>query len=190
MGRVTSSESNNQRSDYKLSDSSGGSILAREYINVSLTDINIYSVGFGRILFSYSWTTGRLDSELSSADRFEKYQIHQKSWKNQILSLCRIASLLLCLSLPRLSRVCVYSQRLPGTLFIFGQDEDIEQPPLISEGSYVRVYGTLKSFQGSPHVVISRISEIKDPNEITMHLLEMTHTYLRMKNVSLSVCCL
>lgn len=95
VGRVTSSESNNQRSDYKLSDSSGGSILAREYIN----------------------------------------------------------------------------------------DEDIEQPPLISEGSYVRVYGTLKSFQGSPHVVISRISEIKDPNEITMHLLEMTHTYLRMKNI-------
>ena len=69
-------------------------------------------------------------------------------------------------------------------MFYFKQDEDVEQPPLIAPGSYVRVYGTLKSFQGSPHIVINRIHEIKDPNEITMHLLEMTHTYLRMKNVS------
>ena len=64
------------------------------------------------------------------------------------------------------------------------QDEDVEPPQLISQGSYVRVYGTLKSFQGAPHIVINRIERMKDPNEITMHLVEMTHTYLKMKHVS------
>ena len=33
---MITSEANNQRSDYKLADSSGGSLLAREYISVSI----------------------------------------------------------------------------------------------------------------------------------------------------------
>ncbi|XP_067931427.1 replication protein A 32 kDa subunit-like isoform X2 [Watersipora subatra] len=63
------------------------------------------------------------------------------------------------------------------------QDEDNIQPEMIPEGTYVTVYGTVKSFQGSPHLIISRIARLKDPNEITMHLLEMTHTYIKMTEV-------
>ncbi|XP_067931426.1 replication protein A 32 kDa subunit-like isoform X1 [Watersipora subatra] len=95
LGKVLTCEMNNQRCDYKLADSSGATILAREYIN----------------------------------------------------------------------------------------DEDNIQPEMIPEGTYVTVYGTVKSFQGSPHLIISRIARLKDPNEITMHLLEMTHTYIKMTEV-------
>ncbi|KAF6031300.1 RPA2 [Bugula neritina] len=61
------------------------------------------------------------------------------------------------------------------------QDEDATQPQPISQGEYVRVFGTVKSFQGSANIVINRIMSMNDPNEITMHLLEMSHTYLKMK---------
>ena len=58
------------------------------------------------------------------------------------------------------------------------------QPELITEGSYVRVFGNLKSFQGNPHIIISRISKVKDPNDITTHLLETTYTFLKMTKVA------
>lgn len=43
----------------------------------------------------------------------------------------------------------------------------------LTEGSYVRVFGHLRAFQGKKMVVAINIRPVADPNEITFHLLEV-----------------
>jgi len=72
--------------------------------------------------------------------------------------------------------------------FLLQNDDDDLMPEMIKEGTMVRVYGTLKTFQGKQQITIARIHPIEDPNEITTHLLELTYSYLRAKKVSLCAC--
>jgi hypothetical protein len=42
-------------------------------------------------------------------------------------------------------------------------------------GSYVRVYGNLRSFQGKTNVVAFSVRPVTDFNEVTYHSLEVSH---------------
>lgn len=48
----------------------------------------------------------------------------------------------------------------------------------IEKGMYIRVFGNLRSFQGSKNIVAFTIRPITDFNEITYHLLETTFVHL------------
>ncbi len=46
------------------------------------------------------------------------------------------------------------------------------------EGSYVRVFGNLRSFNGKRHFAGFKVQPINDFNEVTHHLLEIIYVHL------------
>lgn len=66
-------------------------------------------------------------------------------------------------------------------------DENAEEASVapVAEGSYVRVYGNLRSFQGKTNVVAFSVRPVTDFNEVTYHSLEAIFVHLgRVKAMS------
>jgi replication factor A2 len=62
----------------------------------------------------------------------------------------------------------------------------------LRENTYVRVYGTVRSFGGKRNVTAFKMVPVMDMNEVTYHMLEVTHSHLALskqmnQNVSLCV---
>ncbi|KAK0629727.1 hypothetical protein B0T17DRAFT_506250 [Bombardia bombarda] len=57
-------------------------------------------------------------------------------------------------------------------------DDDNNADPKFAPGTYVRVWGRLKSFNGKKHVGAHFIRAIDDFNEVNYHLLEATYSHL------------
>ena len=60
-------------------------------------------------------------------------------------------------------------------------DKDIAECTL---NSYVRIYGHLREQNEKTHVLIAKIFPLLNLNELTSHLLEVTHMLLKMQQIS------
>ena len=58
---------------------------------------------------------------------------------------------------------------------------------IFSEGSWVRVYGSLKALANNKSVTVSALRKIVDYNEVTFHFLEAMSTHLFLTKPSLFV---
>jgi len=56
--------------------------------------------------------------------------------------------------------------------------EDSVDATVIPENTYVKVSGNLRSFQNNRSVVLFSIRQLKDPNEITSHMLEVVQAHM------------
>lgn len=62
-------------------------------------------------------------------------------------------------------------------------DESVPEPERIAafrENTYVRVYGTVRSFGGKRNVTAFKMVPVMDMNEVTYHMLEVTHSHLAL----------
>ncbi|XP_022911692.1 replication protein A 32 kDa subunit [Onthophagus taurus] len=55
--------------------------------------------------------------------------------------------------------------------------------PIVKEGCYIRVYGSIRKQEGRIKLMILRMFPVDDLNEITTHLLEVIHTRLEAENL-------
>ncbi|GAU87296.1 hypothetical protein RvY_00174 [Ramazzottius varieornatus] len=63
--------------------------------------------------------------------------------------------------------------------------EDLQnQLSTVEVSKYVRVFGSLKTFQNTVNVVAFAIIEIQDMNEISMHILEVVHSHAVLRKMS------
>lgn len=51
---------------------------------------------------------------------------------------------------------------------------------LFRENSCVRVFGSLREYEGRKHILLFSISTLQDWNEQTNHLLEVVYTHLQI----------
>ncbi|XP_017784903.1 PREDICTED: replication protein A 32 kDa subunit [Nicrophorus vespilloides] len=63
-------------------------------------------------------------------------------------------------------------------------ETDNDKLPTVLEGRYVQIYGTLRSINGEKSVMIFNLSQVKNINMITTHLLEMIHVRLVAEKMS------
>ena len=54
---------------------------------------------------------------------------------------------------------------------------DSEKTQIMRENTYVRVYGSIRSFGGKRTVVAFKMTPLTDMNELTYHLLETIHSH-------------
>ena len=56
--------------------------------------------------------------------------------------------------------------------------------------SYVKVYGTIRSLEGSTKLMLFHIDEVKNMDEMTYHLLDCIHNFCKMtkQDKSATVC--
>nr|CAD7200408.1 unnamed protein product [Timema douglasi] len=62
-------------------------------------------------------------------------------------------------------------------------DSDEDSPVAVMESNYYRVYGSLRSQAGKRHVTLFKILPLTDLNELTSHILEVTHCTLKSEQM-------
>lgn len=84
---------------------------------------------------------------------------------------------------------------LLGIIFVYAiyiwLQESVPEPERIAalrENTYVRVYGTVRSFGGKRNVTAFKMVPVMDMNEVTYHMLEVTHSHLALSKHAASVC--
>lgn len=84
---------------------------------------------------------------------------------------------------------------LLGIIFVYAiyiwLQESVPEPERIAalrENTYVRVYGTVRSFGGKRNVTAFKMVPVMDMNEVTYHILEVTHSHLALSKHAASVC--
>lgn len=76
-------------------------------------------------------------------------------------------------------------------VFYIWLQESVPEPERIAalrENTYVRVYGTVRSFGGKRNVTAFKMVPVMDMNEVTYHMLEVTHSHLALSKHVASVC--
>ncbi|XP_048762748.2 replication protein A 32 kDa subunit-A-like [Ostrea edulis] len=63
---------------------------------------------------------------------------------------------------------------------------ETERIAALRENTYVRVYGTVRSFGGKRNVTAFKMVPVMDMNEVTYHMLEVTHSHLALSKQSMS----
>nr|CAD7600019.1 unnamed protein product [Timema genevievae] len=63
-------------------------------------------------------------------------------------------------------------------------DSDEDSPVAVMESNYYRVYGSLRSQAGKRHVTLFKILPLTDLNELTSHILEVTHCTLKSEQMT------
>jgi len=71
----------------------------------------------------------------------------------------------------------------------FIDKEDYQKSEIVEykEGMYIRIFGSLSSFQGNKSITVYKIAVVKNFNEITFHHLDVIHMHLYMTRGSTQV---
>jgi replication factor A2 len=86
-----------------------------------------------------------------------------------------------------------HTGQIDSVLWINAEDEESTKNEKLSEcreGIYVRLVGSIKTVEERRTLTCFHVAPVKDSNEITHHLLDVTMNFLRATNVHAPVCSL
>ncbi|KAF5280063.1 hypothetical protein FQR65_LT15100 [Abscondita terminalis] len=77
-----------------------------------------------------------------------------------------------------------HTGRIKAILWLENDNDATPQLPLVKEGCYLRIFGSLRIQDGQKLLMVLRMNSVENPNEITSHLLDVIDVRLQAEALS------